>query len=97
VAGPRILRIRSPSKKKICLKRRTLLSIKVLHIPFGVQSKRRKSFALAYVPLTIHALVILSAKNPEPNPIKISLVIYPKNIENTANTIKGNTINKFPS
>ena len=39
----------------------------------------------------------LSEKNPEPNPINISLVIYPKNIENTAKIINGRLKNKSPS
>ena len=30
---------------------------------------------------------LLSAKKPEPKPMKISLVTYPKNIENTAKII----------
>ena len=40
---------------------------------------------------------LLSAKKPVPNPMKISLVIYPKKIENKANTIKGKLINISPS
>ena len=39
----------------------------------------------------------LSEKNPEPNPINISFVINPKNIENTAKIIKGKLINISPS
>ena len=41
--------------------------------------------------------ILLSAKNPEPKPINISLLIYPKNIENIANIIKGKLIKMSPS
>ena len=37
--------------------------------------------------------ILLSIKNPEPKPMKISLVIYPKYIENKANITKGKLIN----
>ena len=40
---------------------------------------------------------LLSAKNPDPNPIKMSLLIYPKNIENIASIIKGKLIKILPS
>jgi hypothetical protein len=39
----------------------------------------------------------LSTKNPVPNPINISLLIYPKKIEKIANMIKGIDIYISPS
>ena len=41
--------------------------------------------------------ILLSTKKLDPNPINISLVTYPKNIENIANIIKGILINISPS
>ncbi len=36
---------------------------------------------------------LLSIKNPDPNPTKISFVMKPKNMENRANIIKGKLMN----
>ena len=41
--------------------------------------------------------ILLSAKNPEPKPINISLLRYPKNIENIARIIKGKLMKISPS
>ena len=56
------------------------------------------SYNIALFHLVNHAFYkALSEKNPEPNPINMSFVINPKNIENTAKIIKGKLIKISPS